>query len=213
MDNYRYSRFCENLNIANFETTGEFNMPVMMPYRKDIAEDYVSFNCAKSTKAKKDKCVHFFIDDYQFERVWRSPLQYIDLLSEFHSVMTPDFSLYTDYPKAIQIYNHYRKQWLGVLWQSLGIDVIPTIAWSDKDSYAWCFDGVPKNAVVAVSSVGTQADKETKKLFLQGWEMMLKKLEPNKVIFYGLVPDECNANIIRVKAFQEKFREVKLNGW
>lgn len=100
-----------------------------------------------------------------------------------------------------------------MLWQSLGIDVIPTIAWSDKDSYAWCFDGVPKNAVVAVSSVGTQADKETKKLFLQGWEMMLKKLEPDKVIFYGLVPDECKANIIRVKAFQEKFREVKLNGW
>lgn len=84
-------------------------MPVMTPYKKDIAEDYVSFNCAKSTKSKKDKCVHFFIDDYQFERVWRSPLQYIDLLSEFHSVMTPDFSLYTDYPKAIQIYNHYRK--------------------------------------------------------------------------------------------------------
>lgn len=127
--------------------------------------------------------------------------------------MTPDFSLYTDWPKALQIYNHYRKQWLGAYWQSMGLQVIPTIAWSDKESFDWCFDGTPKGATVAVSSVGTQNSKETKQLFLDGWFQMLDRVQPETVIFYGNVPQECKANIVRVKAFSDKFREAKVNGW
>ena len=95
----------------------------------------------------------------------------------------------------------------------MGYKVIPTIAWSDKESFDWCFDGEPKGATVAVSSVGTQRSKETKQLFLEGWNEMLSRLEPETVIFYGSVPKECNANIVRVKAFQEKFSEVKTDGW
>lgn len=37
-----------------------------------------------------------------------------------------------------------------------GLRVIPTIAWSDKSSHAWCFDGEPHGGVVAVYSVGSQ---------------------------------------------------------
>ena len=42
---------------------------------------------------------------------------------------------------------------------------------------------------------------------------MLIRLEPETVIFYGQVPKECNANIIRIKAYQEKFKEVAVDGW
>ena len=213
MANYRNSRFCENLNIAQFETDGQYNIPVLEPYVYEPCE-FVGFNYARSAKDKGDKGLHFFVDDYQFERLWREPLAYVNLIGEFHSIMTLDFSLYTDYPKAIQIYNHYRKHWLGALWQSLGYKVIPTIAWSDHDSFEWCFDGTPKGATVAVSSVGTQRSKETKQLFLDGWNEMLNRLEPETVIFHGEIPKECNANIIRIKSFQEKFREVKADyGW
>ena len=94
-----------------------------------------------------------------------------------------------------------------------GIKVIPTISWSDKDSFDWCFDGEPKNSIVAVSSVGTQNDKTAKRLFLNGYNEMLKRLEPEMIIFYGNIPDECMGNIIRVKAFQVKFKEARVNGW
>ena len=212
MANYRNSRFCENLNIAQFKADGQYNIPVLEPYVYEPCE-FVGFNYARSANDKGNKGLHFFVDDYQFERLWREPNAYIDLIGQFHSVMTPDFSLYTDYPKAIQIYNHYRKHWLGALWQAWGYKVIPTIAWSDKESFDWCFDGTPKGATVAVSSVGTQRNKETKQLFLDGWNEMLDRLEPETVIFHGDVPKECTANIVRIKSFQEKFREVKLNGW
>ena len=138
----------------------------------------MGFNFAKSAKHKSEKGLHFFIDDYQFERVWRTPEQYINLLSDFQIVMTPDFSLYTDWPKAIQIYNHYRKHWLGAYWQSFGLQVIPTVAWSDSDSFDWCFDGTPKRSTVAVSSVGTQNSGESKKAFIAGWHKMMDILQP-----------------------------------
>ena len=95
----------------------------------------------------------------------------------------------------------------------MGYKVIPTIAWSDKDSYKWCFDGTPKGATVAVSSVGTQRSKETKALFLDGWNEMLNRLQPETVIFHGDIPKECNANIVRIKSFQDRFTEARVNGW
>lgn len=133
---------------------------------------------------------------------------YLELLSRFKCVCTPDFSTYTDFPKAIQIYNHYRKHWLGAYWQSNGIAVIPTISWGDNKSFEWCFDGEPVGGVVAVSSVGTQLNKDSRKLFLDGYNEMLVRLQPELIYFYGNVPDECKGNIVRLTAFQEKFRKL-----
>lgn len=100
--NYKNMRFIENFNVGQFPTAGEYNIPVLMPYNYEPTE-FIGFNFARSTKNKKEKGIHFFIDDYQFERLWREPLKYINLIGEFHSIMTRDFSLYTDFPKALQI--------------------------------------------------------------------------------------------------------------
>ena len=118
-----------------------------------------------------------------------------------------DFSTYTDMPLAMQIYNHYRKHWLAAYWQLHGMTVYPTISWSDERSYDWCLDGEPVGGIVAVSSVGTQQSKESKRLFLRGYEEMMKRLNPSWVIFYGKVPQECDWNIIRVPPFVEQVRE------
>ena len=41
---------------------------------------------------------------------------------------------------------------------------------------------------------------------------MLDRLQPETVIFHGDIPKECNANIVRIKSYQEKFREVLVDG-
>lgn len=59
---------------------------------------------------------------------------------------------------------------------------------------------------MAVSSVGTQINRESRKLFLDGYKEMLIRLQPSLIYFYGNVPEECGGNIIRLAAYQEKFR-------
>lgn len=34
---------------------------------------------------------------------------------------------------------------------------------------------------------------------------MMKRLCPDKIIFYGSVPDDCKGDIIRIKPFSDKF--------
>lgn len=164
-------------------------------------------NYANTAKCQGDKIIHCFVDDYQFIRYWNQPDRYILTLQKFKAVCSPDFSAYTDMPLAMQIYNHYRKHWLAAYWQMHGIVVYPTISWSTPDSYDWCFDGEPVGGIVAVSSVGTQKSKESKQLFLQGYEEMMKRLAPKWVIFYGKVPIECDWNVIRVKPHQDMVKE------
>ena len=188
----------ENLDKFTFDGVGRYGILQIEPVTEYPQGEFIPMNYAKTAKDPAGKIVHCFVDDYQFSRYWNKPDVYIPRLLEFAAVCSPDFSTYTDMPLAMQIYNHYRKHWLAAYWQMHGITVYPTISWSDESSYEWCFDGEPIGGVVAVSSVGTQANKESKRLFLRGYEEMMKRLSPKWVIFYGIVPPECDWNVIRI---------------
>lgn len=201
---YRQLKNYENLQKRIFEGVGKYGIPEIKPTLYDNA-DWIGFNYAKTVKDRQDKGVHFFLDDYQFNRLWNDIDRYADMLAQFKYVMSPDFSTYTDFPKAIQIYNHYRKHWIGAYLQEYGVSVIPTISWSVEDSFEWCFDGEPIGGAVAVSSVGAANSREKKKLFFAGYNAMMERLKPEKVLFYGKVPDGCKGNIVEIKPFYERF--------
>ena len=218
-------RQCENLDKAAFEGVGEFDIPQMRPVLLPISEEngekpqMIGFNLAARFAHPGDVGVHFFLKDYQFTRLWTSPDIYTPMLERFRFVCTPDFSMFTDYPLAIQIYSHYKKHWLGAYWQAHGMTVVPTISWSDERSYGWCFDGDPVNGTVAVSSVGTQMNAATKTLFLRGFERMIDRLSPRIILFHGDIPPEIPEMIreisaenrpvlAAVAAFQQRLRAI-----
>lgn len=204
----------ENFERADFESVGKYGIPTLEAVSFSGDTSFIPFNYAASCKKEREsKSVHFFVDDYQFQRLWNDPDRYMPMLQQFQYVLTPDFSLYTDFPTALQIYNHYRKHWIGAYMQMHGVKVIPTIAWSTQESFDWCFDGEPVHGTVAISSVGTQKNKKAKELFLDGYNEMVKRLEPETIIFYGGIPEGCKGNIVHIKAFQEKFKEARCNGW
>lgn len=207
MQVYRQQRNYENLNKRIFEGVGEYNTPALKSAVYEV-DNWISFNFARGCEEPERHGIHFFIDDYQFMRLWKNPDAYLDMLGQFQAVCTPDFSTYTDFPKAIQVYNHYRKHWLGAYWQEHGVKVIPTISWSDEASFDWCFDGEPMGGMVAVSSVGTQGSKRASELFEAGYNEMKRRLEPSVIVMYGTIP-ECakGDNLITLKAFQSKWRE------
>ena len=118
-----------NLDIVNRNSCGRDGFPILAP--EDIRPEGVQgFNYAKSTPAadKHGKACHFFIDDYQFERLWTSPRKYVDILRPYECVLTPDFSLYMDMPDPMQAWNHYRALALGHFWQDQGLKVVPTLS-------------------------------------------------------------------------------------
>lgn len=197
----------ENLDKFTFSGVGKYEIPQIDPETKYPGGEFVGMNYALTEKFPESKIMHCFVDDYQFIRYWNNPNKYLPVISKFSAVCSPDFSTYRDMPLAMQIYNHYRKHWLAAYWQLNGMTVYPTISWSDERSFDWCFDGEPVGGVVAVSSVGTQKNKESKRLFLLGYEEMMKRLNPSWVIFYGIVPEECDWNVIRVNPEYEKVKE------
>lgn len=210
--NYRNTQNYENLERRIFDGVGVYGIPVLNPIHFSGDCQFIPFNYAMSTKSRGSKGVHFFIDDYQFNRLWNNIDHYVPALQEFDYVMSPDFSTYTDFPKAIQIYNHYRKHWVGAYLQERGIQVIPTISWSTPDSFEWCFDGEPVGGAVTVSSVGCMNSEEKKRLFLEGYAEMIRRLNPETVIFYGKIPEKCQGNIVKIKTFQDKFSEAICDG-
>lgn len=109
---YRTERNYENLNKGIFPGAGRFDIPILRP-ELTTAENWISFNYAKGCEDPSEHGVHFFVDDYQFNRIWAHPDNYLGMMARFDTVCTPDFSTYTDFPRIIQIYNHYRKHWLG----------------------------------------------------------------------------------------------------
>lgn len=119
------------------------------------------FNYALSNK-DKDYFIHFYIQDYLFNRIWNNPQRYIDVLKEYKGIVMPDFSLYTDMPEPLQRFNHYRNLWFARMCQMQGITVIPSPNWSTRNSLNWCLEGMHKGEHVFYA--GKQSDGTVKKI-------------------------------------------------
>ena len=174
-----------NLDLLDADNlTNDFwQMPII---RNDghIPKDLIGFNYAK-TSDNKDAGIHFYVDDYQFERIWNDPDKYVDILMEYDCILSPDFSLYMDMPMAMKIWNVYRSRFIGAFFQSFGINVIPTISWAERETYKFCFVGIPKGSIVSVSTVGVKNSKESLAIWNDGMGAMIDAIQPEAIIEYG----------------------------
>ena len=179
-------RTFSNVNLRDVDfsrVTGKYDMPILKA-EKHVPKDLISFNYVLNTD-DFGKGVHFYIDDYQFERLWNNPHCYMERLAKFDCCLTPDFSLYTEMPIAMQIWNVYRSRLIGQIMQDYGIKVIPTLSWCRQSSYDFCFDGIEPGGVVSVSTIGVKRDSGATKLWYAGMDEAMVKLNPRYVIVYG----------------------------
>ena len=170
-----------------------------------VPSDLVGFNYAK-TNTRQDVGVHFYIDDYQFERVWNYPEKYVDILLNYDCILSPDFSLYLDMPMPMKIWNVYRSRQIGAYYQSQGLRVIPTMQWAEPETFEFCFRGVPKESIVSVSTVGVKRDPHATSIWRQGMDEMIKQIEPKQILLYGGALD-YDYKGIEVKEYKNKVLE------
>lgn len=186
-----------NLDIAHTViNTGNFWQMPVIENDNYLPGRLIGFNYAKTSKDKK--CgIHFFLDDYQFERIWNSPDSYIEILKDYECILSPDFSLYMDMPIPMKIWNTYRSRLIGSYYQNCGLKVIPTISWAEPDTYKFCFLGIPKGSIVAVSTIGVKEEITALEVWKDGMKAMIKAIKPSKILIYGGKLDfECDTDVI-----------------
>lgn len=173
-----------NLDLIDLDnSTNDFwQMPVI---KNDnfIPDDIIGFNYAKSSK-QHNVGIHFYLDDYQFERIWNKPEDYIDILKQYECIFSPDFSLYLDMPTPMKIWNIYRSRQIGRFYQSQGIKVIPTISWAEKETFEFAFKGIPKGSIVSISAIGVKRNKEALKIWQDGMDAMIEEINPSTILVY-----------------------------
>ena len=194
-------------NLSEYDednTAGFYQMPVIEPCNY-IPDDIIGFNYALTSK-NKDCGIHFYIDDYQFERIWAQPQLYLEKLSEYQCIFTPDFSLYTDMPIAMKIWNTYRSRLIGQIAQRMGMLVIPTVSWCEEATFDFCFDGLPVGTTLSISTIGVKQDDYNFNLWKAGVDEMIARLKPKTLLIYGGKVDYDYGNI-KVIYFENKVTE------
>lgn len=196
----------QNVEKGFFSSSNPYDIPDLKPDEFPIKE-LIPYRVDKN----RNGTAHFFLDDYRFERCWKNADSQLAVLKQYDGVLSPDFSMYTNYPEAFQIWQVYRNRWCARYWQENGIKVIPTVSWSDESSYKYAFLGIPKHSVVAIGTVGVLNDKNAITLFMQGFKEMLKQLEPKEILIYGNKLSELDGykNLRWFEPYMNKFKKAR----
>lgn len=169
---------------ALFASTNEWGIPDLTG-ASQIPDKLIPYSDRYACDTSQPgQAVHFFLDDYRFETVWSKPERALSRVQRVGMALTPDFSLWREMPLSMQLWQVYRARWCGAWMQHHGVAVIPTISWSTKASYKFCFEGLAGSPVVAVSTVGTTGE-ETKALFFEGLDAMFGYIAPRVILCYG----------------------------
>ncbi|MDG4550739.1 MAG: DUF4417 domain-containing protein [Candidatus Contendobacter sp.] len=182
-----------------YPSGNHWGFPDLLPQRFDLTtlKPLMSYRERDDAGERQAQAIaHFFLDDYRFESVWTKPDQGLSKVRRFWAVLTPDFSLYADWPPIVQQWNHYRRQWLGRYWQEHGLRVIPTANWSTPDSFDWCFAGIPTGQIVALA-VPDLRNPITRVHFEAGYRTLQNALAPARILVYGRLPVELHTDAVQ----------------
>lgn len=204
-ENYNY-RTSQTLLRNQFPGRGKWEIPIIPKFksRSGDFDDLLLIGFDKTHLEDQNhlnRMVHFFLYDYRFERVWKNPDNDIEKLSRYRAVFSPDFSIYLEMAPVMQLYNVFRNRWCGAYWASKGVRVIPTVNWGNGSTFDFCFEGIEKGSVVAVSTYmasehGNRCDQ--KEWFMAGYNEMLRRIEPEKIICYNTPFPEMQGDIVYV---------------
>lgn len=193
--------------LKDAEFSGKYEFPVVHGTSR-IPKKLVQFSKCEKESETQGKAVHFYELDEKFVSCLgnkRKLLKKIETFRRYESIILPDFSVYRDFPLAMQIFQVYKSRAVGNFLMQNGIKVIPNIRWGDERTYSFAFDGIEKYGVVSVGVQGAYRDSENERYFEKGFIKMLEAIEPETVLCYGNLSDamkyECKRRLVNVKEY------------
>jgi len=192
-----------------FDSGCKYGMPEILstPQREPLNLDFVP--CQHYHKGE-NKGVHFFTEDHFNNAIWNRPLHYAEKFSSAHTVFTPDFSPYSDYPEVLQIYNIYRSRYITRYFQEYGeINVIPYINHNGGNTLEYALQGVAKGLMLSISTLGRSFDKGS-------FSEFIKELQPTKLFCYGRKESDKILNefdnVVFIETFmQKRTKTIRVN--
>jgi len=174
-----------NLFLVDGATlVGPSEIPLLAPCSL-VPERLVAFSETSHPSAPADAVVHFYEQDFRFERIWRNPKKYLDRLRRFAGVICPDFSTHRDIPRAQRIEHIYRNFAIGVWLQREGIDVIANVRVDGLDSVSYSLAGVPENSTVAMGTLGCVRSKENRERYREQVRLTCDNKMPKSIVVCG----------------------------
>ena len=129
---------------------------------------------------------HFLIDDEKFEVVWNDPAKGLLKVKneKVWAACGPDFSIFSDWPDAVNIYSVFRSRLISRFWQDNGIKVIPTLMFGGVKTLEYAFIGIPKNQILALPVPACMNQDEFEN-FIAGYDVIRHELKPRLLICFG----------------------------
>lgn len=157
-------------------------------YRKELRRHHKDFRC--------DAFVCFYEDDHEYDTsrgIWFNSAYAYRVLQHFAGIITPDFSTNQDFPIPLKQWNVYRMRAFGYWYGTIcGHQVYNNVRWGTSDTYYFDFDGIPRNGVVVIGTVGGSPFRLTdRRRFEEGLSEMVRVLSPLVIIIYGSANYDC----------------------
>ena len=209
-----------NAYMAEGAVFGNHDIPYCPTTATEVPASIITWEEAKSIYKKNisvknhdftyDAFVCFYIDDYKFDGsrgIWHDSEQTLKVLRHFAGAITPDFSTYQDFPEPVKIYATYRMRLMGYWLGKNDIAVINNVRWGTPETFDYCFEGIPKNSIVAIGTVGGSPRKLIDRERVEtGLFKMVDELKPHTIIVYGSEKYPCFDKLkkrgIKIVAFQ-----------
>lgn len=165
---------------------GSYDIPVIdpLPDRVPLPVALIPFD-KRLQVTDRHGWVHCYLFDFRFRQLITDTERYLETIRLFSGFITPDPSLYRDMPIALQIVNTYLNRAVGHYVQRMGIPTIANIRWGTDSSFPFAFVGAPTNSTLATSNHGSLRGRENLYWFERGFDEMICRLKPKRVILYG----------------------------
>ena len=204
-------RFCNPPFTGDFPKTGKYGFPQLAQTNYLPEGTVYPFNYLKSTVKKARYWYHCFTSEKNFNRLYTNFRDYVEFLQGVRGIISADFDMYRNYPEEFLINNCRANRIVDYALQQEGIPMIPTAGFAGESSWEWCFDGLPLNSTVAITT-NTLRDKEAHRLFVGGVNTMIAKIQPTAIVVCGKCPDWLekrfpDIQIVQIPSYSQMWHE------
>lgn len=174
---------------------GSADIPCMLKFKDIVVPKRLAPYSARKRIKGRDVFYHCFIHDFQFSNLITETKKHIADFAGCGGLICPDPTITIGGSRTINQAQVYFSRAVGFYLQKNGVFTIPCVRWGDESTFEYCFLGVPKDYIVAISTHGCIMPCKTnndqlRNAFITGLPVMLERLTPRYVVVYGRMPNE-----------------------